>query len=86
MFDTKIQSKSNMVGKKFLIEILINLSIYILIKLCVALLDCLRPCVDSIIQVFGRPVMKVSNLDTIEFIFNFILFNFILFILYLFIL
>ena len=32
----------------------------------------MRPCVDSIIQGFGRPVMKVSNLDTIEFIFNFV--------------
>ena len=38
------------------------------------LLDWLRPFVDSIIPGFSRPVMKVSNLDTIEFIFNFISF------------
>ena len=51
------------------------LSIYILIKLWSScLLDCLRPCVESIIQGFSRPVMKVINLDTIGFIFNLILF------------
>ena len=41
-------------------------------KTLVVLLDWLRPCVDSTIQGFSRPVMKVGNLDTIEFIFNFI--------------
>ena len=35
--------------------------------------SCLMPCI-LIIQGFSRPVMKVSNLDTIEFIFNFIKF------------
>ena len=32
------------------------------------LLDWLRPCADSIIQGFCRPVIKVSNLDTIHLI------------------
>ena len=35
-------------------------------------LDWLRSCVHSIIHGFSRPVMKVSNLDTIECIFNLI--------------
>ena len=37
-------------------------------KTLVVFLDWLRPCVDSIIQGFSRPVMKVSNLDTIHLI------------------
>ena len=37
-------------------------------KTLVVLLACLRPCVDSIIQGFSRPVMKVCNLDTITLI------------------
>ena len=37
-------------------------SIYILIKVWSScLLDCLRPCVDSIIQGLNRPVMEVSS-------------------------
>ena len=47
------------------------LSIYILIRVWSSwLFVCLRPCVHSKIQGLSRPVMVVSNLDTIEFIFN----------------
>ena len=42
----------------------------------------MRPCVDTIIQGVSRPVMKVSNLDTPEFIVNFIQFSLIKFILF----
>ena len=53
----------------------IYMFIYILIKVWSScLLDCLRPCVDSIIPGFSRSVMKVSNLDTIDL--SLILFNF----------
>ena len=49
----------------------IFLSIYILIKLWSSwLFVCFRPRVHSKIQGLSRPVMIVSNLDTIEFIFN----------------
>ena len=41
-----------------------------LVTLIECLFVCLRPCVQSKIQGLSRPVMIVSNLDTIEFIIN----------------
>ena len=57
-----------------------------LVVLLDCLLDCLRPCVDTIIQGVSRPVMKVNNLDTLEFNFNIIQFSLIKFILFYFLL
>ena len=66
--------KKRVIGK-ITYHTLQKMKIYILIKLWSSwlydwLFVCSRPCVHSKIQGLSRPVMIVSNLDTIEFIFN----------------